>query len=305
MAIGRRYRSFFWPAVLILIGVFALLVELNVISADRLYRLEDLWPLILIVIGLELLARRALHGVAVDVAAALILLIAAGGAVAYVSVGPSIPGGTHLFDMSGEIGDLTSATLRVDLGAATVTVHSNSSLGSDLYRARVEYTGTKPSVTLDKATGDLHVSQDARFVIFGNRRVVLDLQLNPSVKWSFSINSGAADGTLDLRGITVGAIEFNAGASRANITLGQPTGIVPITFNGGATTVTVHRPPGTEASVEVSGGAVSLTADGHHAAGIGTRSWQTGGYDTATDAYRIEVNAGAGTVSVDTSARAA
>lgn len=84
----RRYRSFFWPVVLIAIGVIALLVDLNVISSDRLYRLADLWPLILIVIGLELIARRTLHGTAVDVATILILLIAAGGALIYISVGP-------------------------------------------------------------------------------------------------------------------------------------------------------------------------------------------------------------------------
>src|ERR1700675_390325 len=109
----RHYRSFFWPAVLIVIGIFALLVELNVISADRLYRLADLWPLVLIVIGLELIARRALQGAAVDVAAALIMLIAVGGAVAYVSVGPAIPGGTQTFDTSGQIGKLNIATLHV------------------------------------------------------------------------------------------------------------------------------------------------------------------------------------------------
>jgi hypothetical protein len=304
VAVSRRYRSFFWPAVLIVIGVFALLVDLNVISADRLYRLEDLWPVILIVIGLELFARRALQGVAVDVAAALILLIAAGGAVAYVSAGPAIPGGTHIFDTSEAIGDLTSATLHVDMGAATVTVHGNSSLGSDLYRARVEYSGTKPSVTLDKSTGDLRISQQGGFVIFADRRVVLDLQVNPTVSWSFNIASGAADDTFDLTRLKVGSIEIDAGASRANITLGQPTGIVPITVNGGATTVSVHRPRGTAVTVQVSGAAVSLTADGHRTGGIGSKSWQSAGYDTATDAYRIEVSAGAGTVTVDTSVQA-
>src|ERR1700693_475950 len=125
-----RYRSFFWPLIMIVIALIALLVDLNVISADRLYRLADLWPLILVVIGLELIARRALHGVAVDVATALILLIAAGAAAGYVSVGPAIPGGTQTFDASDPIGNLNAATLQVDVGAVNMTVTSNSSLGS-------------------------------------------------------------------------------------------------------------------------------------------------------------------------------
>jgi len=47
----RRYRSYFWPAVLILIGLVALLVNAGVISTDRLALLANLWPVILIVIG--------------------------------------------------------------------------------------------------------------------------------------------------------------------------------------------------------------------------------------------------------------
>src|ERR1700730_3816020 len=156
---GRRYRSLFWPLALIAIGLIALLVDLNVISADRLYRLADLWPVVLIVIGLELLTRRALHGATADLAAVLILLIAAVGAVAYVSVGPAIPGGTHTFDTSGQAANLSTASLQVDVGGANMTVLGSGSLGSDLYRAHIEYSGPKPSVTLDKSTGELHISQ--------------------------------------------------------------------------------------------------------------------------------------------------
>ena len=40
----HRYRSFFWPAVLILAGVVALLVNTGALSADRLYQLlEQIW----------------------------------------------------------------------------------------------------------------------------------------------------------------------------------------------------------------------------------------------------------------------
>jgi len=63
-----HYRSFLWPALLILIGVIALLANTGQIPAERLYNLVILWPLILVVIGLELIVRRSLHGVAGDVA---------------------------------------------------------------------------------------------------------------------------------------------------------------------------------------------------------------------------------------------
>ena len=296
----RRYRSFFWPVVLITIGVIALLTDLNVISSDRLYRLADLWPLLLIVIGLEVIARRTLHGAAVDVAAVLIVLIAAGGAVAYVSLGPAIPGGTHTFDASGPVGSLKTATLQVDVGAVNMTVEGNSTLGSDLYRAHIEYSGPQPTVTLDPSSGEVHISQQGGFAFFANRRFIVDLQISRAVTWSFNINSGAANDTYRLTGVPVGSMEFNTGASREELFLDQPSGKVGISFNGGALTVLVHRPSGTEASVQVSGGAITLTADGNHEGGIGSKSWQTDGYDNATDGYQIEVNGGACSVTVDT-----
>src|ERR1700682_6856098 len=90
----RSYRSVFWPAVLILVGVVALLANAGLISTDRLSLLVDMWPLILIVIGLELIARRRLQGSAADLAAVLIVVIAAGGGPAYAGPAPN-PRTTH------------------------------------------------------------------------------------------------------------------------------------------------------------------------------------------------------------------
>src|SRR2546428_13480861 len=86
-----RYRSFFWPAILILGGVVALLVNTGQIPVDRLYQLVNLWPVVLVVIGLELIIRRTVHGLAGDVAAALIVLIAVVGPAPYGTAGPNRP----------------------------------------------------------------------------------------------------------------------------------------------------------------------------------------------------------------------
>lgn len=297
-----RSRSFFWPAVLILIGVVALLVNAGAISSDRLYRLADLWPLILVVIGLELISRRALQGNASDLAAVLIVLVAAVGAVAYVAVGPAIPGGTQTLNASDAVGDLNQATLHVDVGAATMTVTGSGALGEDLYRAHIEYSGSKPDISLDRSTGDLQFSQSNPFGFFGSHRFVIDLQLSSAVSWNFSINTGAASDTFRLVALKVGSIELNTGASREDITLGPPKGAVPISVNGGALTVHLHRPSGTQASVQVSGGAVNLVADGQRHGGIGDQSWQSSGFNGASDSYQVDVNGGACTVSMDTSA---
>jgi hypothetical protein len=293
----RHYRSFFWPVVLILAGVVALLVNAGVVSSDRLSLLVDLWPLILIVIGLELIARRGLQGAAGDVAAVLIVLVAAGGALAYIALAPN-PNASHKLDTSADVGALDHASLHVDAGAATITVTASSVIAGDLYRAHIEYSGSRPEVNLDRSNGTLRISQGSA-PFLQSRRFTLDLKINSSLPWAIATDSGAATNTFNLANAHISSIEINTGASREDITLGRPAGTVPITINGGSLTVRLHRPAGTAASVRVSGGAVSLDADGEPHRGIGSQTWSSADAGSATNSYRVEVNGGACNVTID------
>jgi cell wall-active antibiotic response 4TMS protein YvqF len=295
-----RYRGLFWPAVLIVIGIIALLVNSGVISADRLYLLQDLWPVILIVIGLELFARRAFQGAAGEVAAVLIVAVAVAGAVVYVAVAPNVGVGTHPLDTSAPTGSVDQASAEIDVGAANLTVTGNADLGGDLYRAHIEYSGPKPDVTFDRSTGSLRISQSTPgFPFFQSHTFVLNLQVNPSVPWAITANTGALTSTYRLANVHLRSMEFNTGAGRDDITVGTPSGFVPITFNGGALTVNIHRPGGTATSVAVSGAAISLDADGRQTHAIGGANWESPSFSGATDGYRIEINGGACTVTVD------
>ena len=295
---ARHYRGFFWPAVLILVGVVALLANAGLISTDRLALLSDLWPLILIVIGLEIIARRAVPGTAGDVAAVLIVLITAGGALAYVALAPN-PGATHTLDSSSARGSLSHAAVEVDVGAATVTMTGSSSLEGKLYQAHIEYSGSKPDVSLDRSNGTLNISQGNNRFGFQAKHFTLDLQLNTTIPWTITSNGGASTETYNLAAVHVRSIEINTGASREDLTLGPPSGRVPITINGGALTVHIHRPAGAGTSVKVSGGAISLDFDGHQQHAIGNLE-QTAA--TGPDMYRVEVNGGACTVTMDATA---
>ena len=75
---------------------------------------------------------------------------------------------------------------------------------------------------------------------------------------------------------------------------------MPVEINGGALTVHLHRPCETEATIEVSGGAVSLDADGRSMHAIGHLTYTSSGFSGAANGYRIKVNGGACTVTLDT-----
>jgi hypothetical protein len=186
------------------------------------------------------------------------------------------------------------------VGAATLTVDGSPDLGGDLYRAHIEYSGAKPDVAFDRSTGSVRISQSNENVpFFQNRNFVLTLKLNSAVPWTITNKTGALDATFRLANVHVHSIEFNTAASRDDITLGAPSGIVPITVNGAALTVSIHRPGGTATSVAVSGAAVNLDADGRETHAIGSANWESPNFSGATDGYRIEINGAACNVTVD------
>lgn len=290
------YRSFFWPGVLVLIGIVALLVNLGVIPADRLYELIDLWPLVLIVIGAEIIVRRTLAGTVATVVALAVVLVAVLGAAAYVAYSPN-PGETRTLDRSASLGDLKAASLEVDVGSATLRISSDTTLGGDLYRAHIQYSGREPAVDLTGG-GRLKISQrDSGFPSLRPGRFTMDLALNSSIPWSIVENSGAVSDTLNLADLNLQSLEINTGASRDDITLGTPSGAVPVRVNGGALTVHITRAGGVDASIHVSGGAVTLTADGNTYHAVGSASYSTP--SQGTNRYAIEVNGGACTVTLD------
>lgn len=298
MSYTARYRSYFWPAILILVGIVALLINTGQIPADRLYLLFDLWPLILIVIGIELIIRRSMHDAAGDIAGALVVLLALGGAVAYVAAAPN-PAATRSLDASNPVGNLEKASLELDVGSATVTLTSGA-IGNDLYRAHIQYSGPKPDISVDRASGKVQISQaSGNPPFFPSRRFVIDLQMNTVIPWNITVNSGASTNTFNLIGLHLGSLEVNTGASRYDITLGTPFVVVPVTVNGGALTVNIHRPSGTAASVHVSGGAINLNFDGRQTHAVGSADGAT---EAAVVMYRVEINGGACNVSIDANA---
>ncbi len=293
-----RNRNYILPAVLILIGLLALLVNVGAIPTDRLYRLADLWPLLLIVLGLELLVNRARLPSAVDATASvLIVAVAVAGASLYVALGPAIPQGTHTMTTTIPGGSVQQATLEVDVGGSKLHVQGRTSLEQDLLQAQITYTGPQPSVTFDHDTGRVVVSQNGHFGYFGPASFAMDLQLNVAVRWSFAIHSGASDDTYDLPNIELAALEIDTGASTEDITLPHPNGTVPLKINGGALTVRMHRPTDSAASVKVSGGAVTLNFDGDRTSAIGSVSHSTG---SNSDIFEVTVNGGRCDVTMDT-----
>jgi class 3 adenylate cyclase len=193
------------------------------------------------------------------------------------------------------LGPPRSVRLRL-VRAPNVTLGTDPSL-TDLYHAR--YEGTPPKVRA--RGGVITIEYGPRFRPADWAHQAADIRLNPSAGWRIEVARGIAGLRADLSAARLLGMDVEHAAADSELTLARPHGPVQLRFRGGAREVTVHRPAGTAARVQVTGGSSGLTFDDQsYKAVAGEAVWKTSGYDEATDRYDIAFSRGVRNVVVDT-----
>ena len=296
-----RNRGLLFPLILIAIGAIVLLANTGVLSSEALLRLGDLWPLLLVILGLQLILNHTLprqQATLIGLGATVVIVIAA---VAYAALAPAAPFGTRQANSSGGLGGLTAATLDLSYNAATVDIRAGS-LGDSLYQAHVDYPGSEnpPTISLDRESGTLEIRESASFVpfrLFGSSRRHLLVTLSDRIPWVIQVGGGATNLRLDLGGLQLSKLQVSGGANRLNAQLPSPKGTVLIDVSGGASNLTLRAPAQSEWRVAVSGGVSAVTINGSSSGTLGGDfQRQSPGYDSATNRFDIQISGGASRV---------
>jgi hypothetical protein len=196
------------------------------------------------------------------------------------------------------LGPSRSGRLRFTNGAHRIIIHADSRLRG-LYRAR--FGDRMPKV---EARRGIVTIQYPRFPsddwLNDRSEPPAEVELNASISWDVELSGGASRLLADLRGLRLGSLKVDGGASRLEVVLPAPSGIVTVVILGGASNVAIRRPEGVAARLRVDGGATNLTFDDRHigAAG-GELDLQSGDYDGAVDRYAFAVTGGANNLSID------
>ena len=164
----------------------------------------------------------------------------------------------------------------------------------DLYRARFD--GPVPQVRL--RDGVVTVQYKGRFQWdWRDRRA--DVSLNAGVAWDVEIIGGANKLQGKLTAIDVRSFELTGGVDQVRLTLGRPTGEVPIRFIGGSNHVRIERPAGAHVQLKLSGGAAGVEFDRQKLGATGgPTTLETTGASQASDRYVIEVLGGTNRMTV-------
>jgi class 3 adenylate cyclase len=182
--------------------------------------------------------------------------------------------------------------------ASNVTIGADDAL-QDLYRARFE--GPPPKVRVRGGVVGVEYGPRFRRPFDWGRPASSEITLNPAVGWRIEAPKGLEGLRADLSAVRLLGLQVQHAARKLELTLARPAGSVPLRFAGGAADLTIHRPSGTAARLQVAGGTSRVTFDDQsYKAVAGEASWKTADFEEAADRYEIDFLSGVRDLVVET-----
>jgi hypothetical protein len=319
MHIDRRFVG--WGVFFVVLGAVPLAVREGVITAAVAGEAWNLWPLILIGIGIGLLLRRTpfewVGGIVV--AATLGGLLGAGLATGIWRFGSfggcgSDASRTRTFDpVEGTLGGEASVSLSVDCGDLTLAPAAGAGYRLD----GSDQDGRGPIVMASSDSLEIRPREGGGF--FGGARETWRMSLGsePTMRVDVSVNAGSA--TLDLASMRVPTLTVSANASDATIDMSAVLAAGELTASANAGTVRITLPVrDLRGSVSANAGSIELCAPPN----VGLRfhtddsitasydfgakglvkvgdAWETPGYANAEVRIELDASANAGSISLD------
>lgn len=284
----------FWGLLIILIGALLLLSNLGIYDFN-VGRIWQLWPIIIIGIGVSMLSLKG--WLAVLISGLLILGTLA--AVVFVTTTNSestsrLEKQNISIESTAEDADEAGEVV-IDTGAATLNVSSDSSV----------------SFADASLISDIQSLRHTDKTVNGQRKVVIRTEGN-SRSWSFNpngfqnklnvdltenklidltIDAGAAKIDSDLSGVMLRKLLVDMGAASADIKLGDKTERMEVSIDAGASSITLRIPKNSGVRVEVDGGLSSRDFEGLKE--VSDDVYESDDFDTAKNQIVIKADTGA------------
>lgn len=312
-----------WGVFLILSGAIPLAVRTGYLTQDRVDRLWDLWPLILIGFGVGLiLSRTRLDFVGGLIVAATFGIMAGGvlsGGIGSFPTGTCGTGsGTAGFPVREGAIEATTASVEVQLDCGNLAIETAP---GKVWRVEgQDVTGAGPEVRSSADTLSVRSRESDRgpLGIFGGRESWL-ITVPGGPRLDFDVQANAGEATIDLDDAALGAFDLELNAGSATVDLGLVTDIatVQIGLNAGSLGLTLpnHSMTG---SIDANAGSVRLCAppgaalklrtgesmvSSYEYAGHGLvqdgSTWASPGFDTAAVQIELRTEANAGSFVLD------
>lgn len=288
-----------FPSLLIGLGVLLLLDSLELLGPETWDAIVNLWPVLLIAIGLDLVLGRRSAARSAMVALATLGIVATG-----VWTSEAWLGGAAITSetISQPAAAAARANVEIAMGVGTLRVGALGE-GDQLVA------GTIAHPQRDRVTSNFSLSGDTAFyrlrgdergnrfpvVSRNNDQVVWDLRLSQQLPMQLKISTGVGNATLDLARLRVDDLRVDTGVGTTTLTLPR-AGHVLAVVHGGVGNTTIIIPANVAARIEASAGLGGTSVAGDYR--MRGSAYVSPGYDTADNRVELIVTGGIGGISI-------
>ena len=247
----------FWGVALITAGAVALAIQAQLIPADSARQAWRLWPLLLVVIGLAVIASRTPFGGVATVMAGLVAGGLAGTLVAGAPDGLSLGCGgepTESITAEGSFATDGEVELDFDCGELDVSTQAGTAWSVDARH------GSDAEPQIRSAADSLRVrAEGGGFIGFTEGRQAWDVVLPTDATLSLTVDSNAASARLDLANANLSNLAIDANAGEVNLALpGADVRELSIDANAGSVSIEADDSTRLVGSVEMNAGSLEL-----------------------------------------------
>jgi hypothetical protein len=306
----RRRGGVVGPLLLIFIGAVFLLQNTGYLPPTFWMNLWRLWPLILVLVGLEFLLAHRVPWPALAALGAVVLIAGAAATSARLPAPSTGPAVSQLAQTT--LKGATQAAVTVRFGAGQLNIGPLDQAPADeladlTYQGPPELMPVPRYQVVNGGVGQLDYQVNGGpgpgSVPFINGRADstarADLNFAPTVPITMlTVQTGATDAHLDLSRLHVNAIDLSVGAATAWIRLPESAGSTTAHISGGASTITLEIPEGVEAQIRLRGGLSTLNIDQTRFPQVSDGVYRSANYASAQNKVDISLETGVTTIQV-------
>jgi hypothetical protein len=261
----RHHRhSFFWPILLIGVGLIWLLVNMGIIAPVTVSQILQFWPVLLIVLGLDILFSRRFAWLG-----SLVAVLALGGLIAYMVVQPNTGTVTYNSGQSQQdtytapLDQASSVTYNLETFSEPVTISalkesSDQLINADLiHQGQIDFsvTGTtNKMVTLSESTNPNNWFS-WNFSGINNK---WDIALTSKIPADVKIDGGSGSINADLSDIQLKSLTTDLGSGSSSFILPKSEDQLDVDINSGSGSVSLTIPDQTNVTIRIQSGSGAL-----------------------------------------------
>lgn len=271
----KNRHSFFWPIILIGVGAIWLLINLGFISVNSLSSLFQFWPLLLVILGLDILFGHRYPWVG-----SLVAIAALGGLIAFLVLQPQSTTTLNTTSsrykeetFSEPLADTTSVTYYFETASEPVEINSLEKSSPLLINADLIHQGTvdfNVSGTANKMVNLSEMTNPNDWFSWNltDLKNKWDIALTPNIPSDLRIEGGSGSLNIDLNNIQLETLTADLGSGASSFTLPQTDSPISADINSGSGAVDFNIPDKTDVTLRVESGSGAIAIDVPNDAGV-------------------------------------